>query len=671
MSKQTLSFQAEVAQLLHLVTHSLYSNKEIFLRELVSNASDACDKLRFEAINDGGLYEADPELKVKVTFDKDAKTLTITDNGIGMSEQEAVDHLGTIAKSGTKDFMSKLSGDQKANASQQGQLIGQFGVGFYSGFIVADKISVETRRAGAKAEEGVRWVSAGAGNFEVETIHRAERGTSVILHLRDDALDYASAWKIKSIISKYSDHISLPILMEKEEWKDGELINASDENGGRQPGGMVKTGDWETVNKANAIWARAKKDVTPEQYDEFYRQFSHDMESPLAFTHNRVEGSTEYTQLLFIPGKAPFDLYNREKSAGVKLYVKRVFIMDDAESLLPTYLRFVKGVVDSADLPLNVSRELLQESRDVKAIREGCTKRVLSMLEDLAKTDKLPEAATEGAEKAADGVTDVQSAEDKAEAEKNVGKYTKFYAEFGAVLKEGLGEDFGNKERIAKLLRFASSTTDTATVSLADYKVRMKEGQEAIYYITADTLAGAKNSPQLEVFKKKGIEVLLMTDRVDEWALNYLNEFDGTPLQSVAKGAVDLGSLQDDTEKKAAEEAAETFKPLLAKLKEALKDKAEDVRVTTRLVDSPACLVVQDHGMSTQLARMLKQAGQSSPEVKPVLEVNADHALVKKLEGSVHFNDLAHILFDQALLAEGGLPADPAAYVKRVNALLV
>ena len=671
MSKQTLSFQAEVAQLLHLVTHSLYSNKEIFLRELVSNASDACDKLRFEAINDGGLYEADPELKVKVTFDKDAKTLTITDNGIGMSEQEAVDHLGTIAKSGTKDFMSKLSGDQKANASQQGQLIGQFGVGFYSGFIVADKISVETRRAGAKAEEGVRWVSAGAGNFEVETIHRAERGTSVILHLRDDALDYASAWKIKSIISKYSDHISLPILMEKEEWKDGELINASDENGGRQPGGMVKTGDWETVNKANAIWARAKKDVTPEQYDEFYKQISHDMESPLAFTHNRVEGSTEYTQLLFIPGKAPFDLYNREKSAGVKLYVKRVFIMDDAESLLPTYLRFVKGVVDSADLPLNVSRELLQESRDVKAIREGCTKRVLSMLEDLAKTDKLPEAATEGAEKAADGVTDVQSAEDKAEAEKNVGKYTKFYAEFGAVLKEGLGEDFGNKERIAKLLRFASSTTDTATVSLADYKVRMKEGQEAIYYITADTLAGAKNSPQLEVFKKKGIEVLLMTDRVDEWALNYLNEFDGTPLQSVAKGAVDLGSLQDDTEKKAAEEAAETFKPLLAKLKEALKDKAEDVRVTTRLVDSPACLVVQDHGMSTQLARMLKQAGQSSPEVKPVLEVNADHALVKKLEGSVHFNDLAHILFDQALLAEGGLPADPAAYVKRVNALLV
>jgi len=664
MSKQTLSFQAEVAQLLHLVTHSLYSNKEIFLRELVSNASDACDKLRFEAINNGALYESDSELKVKVTFDKDAKTLTITDNGIGMSQAEAVEHLGTIAKSGTKDFMSKLTGDQRANASQQGQLIGQFGVGFYSGFIVADKITVETRRAGLTAAEGVRWVSAGAGNFEVEAIERAERGTSVILHLRDDAEDYLNNWKIKSIISKYSDHISLPILMEKEEWKDGELINPSDEAGGRQPGAMVKTGDWETVNKANAIWSRAKKDISADEYNEFYKQISHDFEAPLAYTHNRVEGSTEYTQLLYIPGKAPFDLYNRDKRGGVKLYVKRVFIMDDAESLLPTYLRFVKGVVDSSDLPLNVSRELLQESRDVKAIREGCTKRVLGMLEDLAKNDRAPQDS-------ADGVTDVLSAEEKADAEKNAGKYTKFYTEFGAVLKEGLGEDFANKERIAKLLRFASSSTDSLSVSFADYKARMKEGQEAIYYITADTLAAAKNSPQLEVFKKKGIEVLLMTDRVDEWALNYVHDFDGTPLQSVAKGAVDLGKLQDEAEKKAAEEAAEAFKPLLARLKEALKDKAEDVRVTTRLVDSPACLVVQEHGMSTQLARMLKQAGQSAPEVKPILEVNAEHPLVKKLDGSVSFNDLAQILFDQALLAEGGLPADPAAYVKRVNALLV
>ena len=662
MTKQTLSFQAEVAQLLHLVTHSLYSNKEIFLRELISNASDACDKLRFEAINDGGLYENDTELKVKVSFDKDAKTLTITDNGIGMSTQEAIDHLGTIAKSGTKDFVSKLSGDQKADS----QLIGQFGVGFYSGFIVADKITVESRRAGMKAEEGVRWISGGAGDFEVENITRAERGTSVILHLRDDAMDYASAWKVKGIINKYSDHISLPILMEKEEWKDGELINPSDEQGGRQPGAMVKTGEWETVNKANAIWARAKKDITADEYNEFYKQISHDFEAPLAHTHNRVEGSTEYTQLLYIPGKAPMDLYNREKSAGVKLYVKRVFIMDDAEALLPTYLRFVKGVVDSSDLPLNVSRELLQESRDVKAIREGCTKRVLGMLEDLAKNDKLPEPTT-----SAEGVTDVVTEEDKLEAAANAGKFTKFYNEFGAVLKEGLGEDYANKDRIAKLLRFASSISDAASVSFADYKARMKEGQEAIYYITADNAAAAKNSPQLEVFKKKGIEVLLMTDRVDEWALNYLQDFDGTPLQSVAKGAVDLGKLQDETEKKAAEEAAETFKPMLAKLKEALKDKAEDVRVTTRLVDSPACLVVQDHGMSTQLARMLKQAGQAAPDVKPVLEVNAEHPLVKKLDGSVHFNDLAHILFDQALLAEGGLPADPAAYVKRVNALLV
>jgi len=632
-----LPFQAEVAQLLHLVTHSLYSNKEIFLRELISNASDACDKLRFEAINDSALYEDQPELSVHVSFDEAARTLTIRDNGIGMSRQEAIDHLGTIAKSGTKDFMSRLSGDQKTTASEQGQLIGQFGVGFYSGFIVADRITVESRRAGLPAEQGVRWASTGAGDFEVEDITRAERGTSVILHLREDAQEYLNAWKLKSIIGKYSDHISLPILMEKEEWKEGE---------NDQPGGMVKTGEWEAVNKASALWTRPKKDITAEQYVEFYKTISHDFEAPLAWSHNRVEGSTEYTQLLFIPAKAPMDLWNRERGSGVKLYVKRVFIMDDAEALLPSYLRFVKGVIDSADLPLNVSRELLQESRDVKAIREGSTKRVLSMLEDLARQEK------EG-----------ESDEDKA-------KFGKFYSEFGAVLKEGLGEDFGNRERLAKLLRFASSTTDAVTVSLADYKARMKEGQEAIYYITADTLAAAKNSPQLEIFRKKGIEVLLMTDRVDEWALNYLSEFDGTPMQSVAKGSVDLGSLQDEAEKKAAEEAAESFKPMLEKLKEALKDKAEDVRVTTRLVDSPACLVVKDGGMSTQLARMLKQAGQPVPEVKPVLEVNAEHPLVKKLEGSAHFEDLANILFDQALLAEGGLPADPAAYVRRVNALL-
>jgi molecular chaperone HtpG len=632
--KKTLSFQAEVAQLLHLVTHSLYSNKEIFLRELVSNASDACDKLRFEALNDTALYEDAPNLEVRVDFDKQARTLTITDNGIGLSREEAIENLGTIAKSGTREFVNRLSGDQKADA----QLIGQFGVGFYSGFIVADRITVESRRAGTKPEEGVRWSSAGAGDFEVETITRAPRGTSVTLHLREDAGDYLSTWKLKAIIGKYSDHISLPILMRKEEWKEGE-----DNKGGE----MVLTDEWETVNQASALWSRPRKDITAEQYQEFYRQISHDHEPPLAWSHNRVEGATEYIQLLYIPAHAPFDLWNRDKRAGVKLYVKRVFIMDEAEALLPTYLRFVKGVIDSSDLPLNVSRELLQESRDVKAIREGSTKRVLGMLEELARAEKAQDA----------------SEEDK-------GKYARFYAEFGAVLKEGLGEDFANRERLAGLLRFASTNSDSPSVSLADYKARMKEGQEAIYYITADTLAAAKNSPQLEVFRKKGIEVLLMTDRVDEWALNYLHEFDGTPLQSVARGAVDLGKLQDEAEKKAAEEAAEAFKPLLGKLKDALKDKAEDVRVTTRLVDSPACLVVADSGMSMQLARMLRQAGQKVPETKPVLEVNAGHPLVRKLEGSPHFEDLAHILFDQALLAEGGLPEDPAAYVRRVNSLL-
>ena len=661
MTKQTHSFQAEVSQLLHLVTHSLYSNKEIFLRELVSNASDACDKLRYEGLNNDALFEGNADLEVRVSFDKDARTLTIADNGIGMSQEEAIAHLGTIAKSGTREFMGKLSGDQKTDAKDQGALIGQFGVGFYSGYIVADRITVESRRAGLKASEGVRWSSTGTGDFEVETITQADRGTKIILHLRDDAEEYLSAWKLKSVINKYSDHISLPIRMRKEEWKDGELIEG-DPSGGRQPGEMVLTDEWETINQANALWSRPKKDVTDEQHAEFYKHISHDFEPPLAWSHNRVEGSTEYTQLLYIPGKAPMDLFNRDKKAGLKLYVKRVFIMDDAEALMPSYLRFIKGVVDSADLPLNVSRELLQESRDVKAIREGNTRRVLAVLEDLAKYDKAPAAGDVG-------VTDVLSDEDKAKQ----GKYSQFYAEFGAVLKEGLGEDFANKDKLAKLLRFASTSTDTVSVSFADYKARMKEGQEAIYYITADTLAAAKNSPQLEVFRKKGIEVLLMTDRVDEWALNFVQEFDGTPLQSVAKGAVDLGTLQDEAEKKAAEDAAESFKPVLAKLKEALKDKADDVRVTTRLVDSPACLVVKDHGMSMQLARMLKQAGQQAPEMKPILEVNAEHALVKKLSGDANpnFNDLAHILFDQALLAEGGLPEDPAAYVKRVNALLV
>ncbi|SEN85468.1 molecular chaperone HtpG [Brachymonas denitrificans] len=685
MSPHTHAFQAEVAQLLHLVTHSLYSNPDIFARELISNASDACDKLRFEALNNPALYEDQPNLEVRVSIDKAAKTITIADNGIGMSEQEAIDNLGTIAKSGTKDFVSKLTGDQKADS----QLIGQFGVGFYSGFIVADKITVETRRAGLKPEEGVRWVSGGAGDFSTETITRPGRGTSITLHLREDKQDYLNSYKLKSIISQYSDHIGLPILMPKEEWKEGEE---------GQPGDMVQTGEWEQVNEASALWTRPKKDITPEQYNNFYQTLAHDFEDPLAWSHNKVEGNTEYTQLLYIPARAPFDLYQRDHKHGLKLYVRRVFIMDEAESLLPQYLRFVKGVVDASDLPLNVSRELLQESRDIKTIREGNTRRVLAMLEDMAKQQATPPDSAEGKTdvgsgesvpapepvETEDGVTDVVDKSDAAPAaeaaaafaEQKTGanKYATFYAEFGAVLKEGLGEDTGNRDRIAKLLRFASTTTDTVSVSFADYKARMKEGQEAIYYITADSLSAAKNSPQLELFRKKGIEVLLMADRVDEWALSFLHEFDGTPLQSVAKGAVDLGKLQDEEEKKAAEAAQETAKPLLEKLKEALKADAQDVRATTRLVDSPACLVSEDNGMSVQLARMLKQAGQPVPDIKPVLEVNVDHALIRKLaevqDDATRFNDLAQVLFDQALLAEGGMPADPAAYVRRVNALL-
>jgi len=625
MDKQTLSFQAEVKQILHLVTHSLYSNKEIFLRELVSNASDACDKLRFEALNDSTLLEDAPSLDVRVAFDADAKTLTITDNGIGLSADEAVANLGTIAKSGTREFMSALEGDQKKDA----QLIGQFGVGFYSGFIVADRIVVESRRAGVPAEQGVRWSSEGSGDFEVETITRAERGTSVTLHLREGEEEFLSGWKLKSIIGKYSDHISLPILMQKEEW---------DPEASKQ----VTKDEWAPVNKAAALWARSKSEITPEQYDEFYKQISYDTEAPLAYTHNRVEGRSEYTQLLFVPAKAPFDLWNRDKRGGVKLYVKRVFIMDDAEALMPVYLRFVKGVIDSADLPLNVSRELLQESRDVKAIREGSTKRVLGMLESLANSED--------------------------EADK--AKYAAFWKDFGVVLKEGVGEDHANQERLVKLLRFASTHADEG-VSLTDYLGRMKEGQEAIYYVTADTLAGAKSSPQIEIFRKKGIEVLLLIDRVDEWMLSHLYEFDGKPLQSVAKGSVDLGALQDEAEKKQAEEVATAFKPVLDRLKEALEGRAKDVRVTTRLVDSPACLVVEEGDMSGHLARLMKQAGQTMPKSLPTLEVNAEHALVKRLDSSAHFDELANILFDQALLAEGGQLEDPAAYVRRVNALLV
>ncbi|SEL74003.1 molecular chaperone HtpG [Roseateles sp. YR242] len=632
MDKQTHSFQAEVKQILHLVTHSLYSNKEIFLRELVSNASDACDKLRFEALDNNALYEEQPNLEIRVSFDAAARTVTISDNGIGLSTEEAIAHLGTIAKSGTREFMARLEGDQKKDAN----LIGQFGVGFYSGFIVADRITVESRRAGLPADQGVRWTSEGTGDFEVESITKPGRGTDVVLHLREGEEEFLKTWRLKSVISKYSDHISLPILMRKEEW-DADKAE------------QIILDEWEPVNKASALWTRSKSEVTQDEYDSFYKQISYDTEAPLAFTHNRVEGRSEYTQLLYIPAKAPFDLWNRDKRGGVKLYVKRVFIMDDAEALMPVYLRFVKGVIDSADLPLNVSRELLQESRDVKAIREGSTKRVLSMLETLANSE------------------DVSDKD----------KYARFWKDFGQLLKEGVGEDTTNQERLVKLLRFASTHADEG-VSFQDYLGRMKEGQEAIYYITADSLAAAKNSPQLEVFRKKGIEVLLLADRVDEWMLSHLFEFEGHSLQSVAKGSVDLGQLQDEEEKKKAEEAAETFKPMLEKLKTALEGKAKDVRVTTRLVDSPACIVVEEGDISGHLARMLKQAGQNAPASQPTLEVNPEHALVRKLgdisqqEGTdARFKDLALVLFDQALLAEGGSLEDPSAYVKRVNALLL
>ena len=629
------SFQAEVAQLLHLVTHSLYSNPDIFLRELISNASDACDKLRFEGINHPEYYENDPDLHVRVSFDEVNQTLTISDNGIGLTEQEAIDHLGTIAKSGTKDFMSKLTGDQKSDA----QLIGQFGVGFYSGFIVADKITVESRRAGVDADQAVRRVSAGTGEFEVEQIHKDSRGTDIILHLREDALDYLQSHKVKQIINKYSDHISLPIEMQKEVWQQEEAVEGEEP----KPGQYVKTDEWEAINSASALWTRNKNEVTEEQYVEFYKNLSHDFAAPLAWAHNRVEGSTEYTQLLYVPSKAAANIFTREAKAGIKLYVKRVFIMDDADNLIPNYLRFVQGVVDSADLPLNVSRELLQESRDVKTIREGNARRVLTMLDGLAKS----------------------------EDEKDQEKFKTFYREFGSVLKEGLGEDLGNRERILKLLRFSTSNNDAVSTSLQDYKARMPDGQKAIYYVTADSLNAAKNSPQLELFKKKGIEVLLMADRVDEWAMEFVHEFDGTPMQNVAKGAVDLGDLQDAEEKKALEAAAEQFKPVVEKLSDSLKAKTKEVRVTTRLVDSPACLVTGEGELSPQLIRMLQQAGQAVPESKPILEINPEHPLVRKLENSAQFDDLANVIFDQAVIAEGGLPDDPAEYIKRINSLLL
>ncbi len=623
---ETLGFQAEVKQLLHLMIHSLYSNKEIFLRELVSNASDACDKLRFEAIDHPDLLEGAPELRIRVEFDKDARTITLTDNGIGLSRDEAIANLGTIARSGTREFFSQLTGDKQKDT----QLIGQFGVGFYSSFIIAEKVAVRSRRAGLPASEGVLWESDGQGEFSVTEIDREARGTSVTLTLRADEDEFLSGWKLREVLRRYSDHISLPVEMKKEEW-DAEKSE------------QVVKDEWETVNQANALWARSKADITDEQYKEFYKHVSHDYEDPLAWTHNRVEGRSEYTQLLYVPKRAPFDLYDRDARRGVKLYVKRVFIMDDADQLLPAYLRFVRGVVDSADLPLNVSREILQESRDVRAIREGSAKRILGLLEDLAK-DKPDE-------------------------------YAEFWTQFGQVLKEGVGEDPANKDRIAGLLRFASTQSDSPaqTVSLADYIGRMKEGQDKIYYLSADSYAAAAHSPHLEVFRRKGLEVLLLSDRVDEWMLSYLREFEGKALASVAKGGLDLDALADEEEKKQQAEAAEAFKPTIERLKTALGERVKEVRATARLVDSPACVVVDENELSPHLLRMLKAAGQDAPEVKPILEVNPQHALVKRLEAQTDdsFGDWAELLLDQAMLAEGAALKDPAAFVKRVNALLL
>jgi molecular chaperone HtpG len=624
-TKQTLGFQAEVKQLLDLMIHSLYSNKEIFLRELISNASDACDRLRFEALTDPALFEKDSALKIRVSFDKDARTISVSDNGIGMSRQEVIEQIGTIAKSGTRDFFASLTGDQAKDA----HLIGQFGVGFYSSFIVADKVTLVTRRAGLTQEHGVRWESDGAGEYTVETVTKESRGTEVTLHLREGEDELLNGWSLRSIIRKYSDHIQLPIAMKKEEYDD--------------KGNPQETREEESVNQASALWARPKSEITKQQYEEFYKHVAHDFESPLAYVHSKVEGKLEYAQLLYLPSRAPFDLWDREHRRGLKLYVRRVFIMDDADQLMPYYLRFVRGVIDSNDLPLNVSREILQESKDIETMRAGSVKKVLGMIEDLAENDKE--------------------------------KFSTFWKEFGRVFKEGVGEDHVNREKIARLLRFASthSDSDVEEVSLSDYVGRMKEGQEKIYYVTADSFAAAKNSPHLEIFRKKGIEVLLLDDRVDEWLIANLHEFEGKALQSVAKGDLDLGKLADETDNKDGEETGE-FKELAEKIKKALGEKVKEVRTTHRLTSSPACLVTDQHDMGMNLERLLKAAGQKVPTTKPILEINPRHPIVQRLRGekeSERFDDWSLILFDQALLSEGGQLEDPAGFVRRLNELML
>lgn len=627
--KEHLNFQTEAKQLLKLMIHSLYSNKEIVMRELISNASDAADKLRFEGLINASLYESDSELKIRISYDSEARTITITDNGIGMSRQEVIDHIGTIAKSGTREFFDSLTGDQAKDA----HLIGQFGVGFYSAFIIANKVTLNTRRAGLTAEQGVRWESAGEGDYTLEAIVKPTRGTEITLHLREDEDEFLNGMRLRNIIRKYSDHITLPIVMKKEEWSHEDKKNQIiDED--------------ETINQASALWARSKNDITDEQYQEFYKHVAHDFEPPLAYLHAKVEGKQEYTQLLYIPSRAPFDLFDRDHRRGVKLYVQRVFIMDDAEKLLPNYLRFIRGVIDSNDLPLNVSREILQESKDIDSIRAGVVKKVLGLIEDLANN------------------------EDDAENQ----KFKTFYREFGQVLKEGVGEDFANRDRIAKLLRFVTtqSDSDEPSIALNTYIQRMKDGQEKIYYVTADSLKAARSSPHLEVFRKKNIEVLLLSDRIDEWLVTNLSEFEGKSLQSVAKGGLDLGNLEDDAEKEEQKKEADAYQELIEKMKTTLSEQVKDVRVTFRLTESPACLVADTYDMGGNLERLLKSAGQKIQHAKPILEINPHHPMIQRLKSEEeNFTDWSHLLFDQALLAEGGQLEDPVAFVKRLNELLL
>ncbi len=627
--KETLDFQAEVSQVLNLVIRSLYSNKEIFLRELVSNASDAAEKLRFEALSNEALYEGDADLKIRIAVDSGAGTVTIVDNGIGMSRQEVNETIGTIASSGTRKFLENLSGDK----AKDSQLIGQFGVGFYSAFIVADRVTLTTRRAGMQADEGVRWESSGEGSYTIENVERPQRGTEIVLHLREDEKEFLDEWRLRSIIGKFSDHVAIPVEMLKETPPAAE----GEEQATPEP-------EWEQVNKGTALWMRNKSDISDEEYHEFYKNTCHDFEDPLTWAHNRVEGKHEYSSLLFIPARAPFDMWDREPKHGVKLYVRRVFIMDEADKLMPHYLRFVKGVVDSDDLPLNVSREILQHDKKIDSIRGANVKRVLGLLEKLAKDD--------------------------------ADKYQAFWKEFGRVLKEGPAEDFANREKIAGLLRFASTKagTDAQTVSLDQYIERMVEKQDKIYYITADTLSAARNSPHLEVFKKKGIEVLLLTDRVDEWLVSHLTDYKDKHLQSVAKGALDLGELEDSETKERVEKAAEEHKHLIERVKTALGETVKDVRVSSRLTESPACLVVDDYDMSQNLARVLKQLGQDAPMPTPIIEVNLEHPLLQRMESEPDedkFGELAKLVFDQALLAEGGQLDDPAGFVHRLNRLML